>query len=248
MITIAKYRNRKQKEKEYKEKYSNIPLELESRLNYMCDLYNINESKMNEILMKRHNMLSNLQYYDLSVVVLYEEPEGTQRSRFRLINRQNFNKEALANSAFVHVYSPNAKDDHVFMRRLVDEELIALDGLINTPCIVEYNAFLKTPNSFNITDKVLAEIGIIRPVMMKPDWDNIGKKYCDMYNHNVWLDDSLVIDGTVRKYYSILPRVEIRLRYLNCVYNKVQYNTIINRKDYDNKELFYINNKGEIDI
>jgi len=134
------------------------------------------------------------------------------------------------------------------MRRLVDEELIALDGLINTPCIVEYNAFLKTPNSFNITDKVLAEIGIIRPVMMKPDWDNIGKKYCDMYNHNVWLDDSLVIDGTVRKYYSILPRVEIRLRYLNCVYNKVQYNTIINRKDYDNKELFYINNKGEIDI
>lgn len=248
MIKIAKSKNRKQKQIEYESKYANIPLDYNERLNYMCDTYNVSESKMDEILTKRNNMLYNLQYYDLNIVSLYEEPEGTQRSRFRLINRTNFNKEALSNSAFVHVYSPNAKDDFLFMRRLVGEELIALDGLINTPCIIEYNAYFKTPNAFNVTDKFLAETGIIRPVISKPDWDNIGKKYCDMYNHNVWLDDSLVIEGSVHKYYSILPRIEIKLRYLNCVYNKLQYNTIINRKDYDNSGVLFMDNKGEIQL
>lgn len=248
MIKIAKSKNRKQKQAEYESNYANIPLDYNERLNYMCDTYNVSESKMDEILTKRNNMLYNLQYYDLNIVSLYEEPEGTQRSRFRLINRTNFNKEALSNSAFVHVYSPNAKDDFLFMRRLVGEELIALDGLINTPCIIEYNAYFKTPNAFNVTDKFLAETGIIRPVISKPDWDNIGKKYCDMYNHNVWLDDSLVIEGSVHKYYSILPRIEIKLRYLNCVYNKLQYNTIINRKDYDNSGVLFMDNKGEIQL
>lgn len=214
----------------------------------MCDEYNLSDTKMNEILMKRHNMMSNLHYYDLDVVILYEEPEGTQRSRFRLINRSNFNHEALSNSAFVHVYSPHAKDDFLYMRRLVDEELLALDGYINTPCQIDYNAYFKTPSTFNVTDKFLAETGIIRPIITKPDWDNIGKKYCDMYNHNVWLDDALVNDGAVHKFYSILPRVEIKLRYLNCVYNKNQYNTIVSRKDYDNRMVLFMNNKGEIEL
>lgn len=67
-----------------------------------------------------------------------------------------------------------------------------------------------------------------------------------MYNHNVWLDDSLVKKGTVEKFYSILPRVEIKLRYLNCVYNKYQYNMITNRKDFqEGNTLSYLDNKGE---
>jgi hypothetical protein len=69
-----------------------------------------------------------------------------------------------------------------------------------------------------------------------------------MYNHNVWLDDSLVQDGSVHKYYSILPRVEIKLRYLNCIYNKVFYNKIIERKDYDNGYIRFLNSKGEFDL
>lgn len=213
----------------------------------MCDLYNISPKKMDEILFKRDNMMTNLQYYDLTIVCLYEEPEGAQRSRFRLINRGNFNKEAISNSAFVHVYSPNAKDDFVHMRRIVDEgELLELDGLINTPCIIEYNAFFRTPTQFNITDKFLAEIGLIRPHIRKPDWDNVGKKYCDMYNHNIWLDDATVNDGTVRKFHSILPRIEIKMRYLNTVYNKAQYNNTIKRKDYDGSPISFLDVKGEI--
>ena len=41
------------------------------------------------------------------------------------------------------------------------------------------------------------------------------------------------IDGAVHKYYSVLPRIEIRLKYMNMVYNKHQFNSIVNRTDYD---------------
>ena len=127
----------------------------------------------------------------------------------------------------------------IYMKRLLNEDLIQLQELIWTPCIVEYNIFQKTPSVFNTTDTFLSEIGLIRPIT-KPDWDNIGKKYSDMFNHNVWLDDTLVISGTLNKYYSILPRVEIKLRYLNTLYNKYQYNTISKRTE---QEISYF--KGE---
>ena len=91
---------------------------------------------------------------------------------------------------------------------------------------------MKTPTSYNKQDTILAEIGLIRPIF-KPDFDNIAKKYSDMFNANVWLDDTLVVDGSVHKYYSVLPRIEIRIRYLNMLYNKQQYNAITNRVDFD---------------
>ena len=111
------------------------------------------------------------------------------------------------------------------------EEFEALDQMICTPCTVDINMYFKTPSYFNKTQTILAEIGLERPIT-KPDFDNGAKKYSDMFNANVWLDDTLVIDGSVHKYYSVLPRVEIGLRYLNMLYNNHQYKSITNRVDY----------------
>jgi hypothetical protein len=84
----------------------------------------------------------------------------------------------------------------------------------------------------------LAELGIIRPIT-KPDFDNLEKKYSDMYNGNVWLDDALVIESSMAKYYSILPRVEISLRYLNMLYNRIQYDSVVKRvENADNVTYF----------
>lgn len=211
----------------------------------MVDKYNLSQSKMNEIIEKRNNAIDNIFFYTCKVVQLLEEPEGTHRPRFRMIKKNNFNRAALVDKEFVHVYTPNAQDDFNYMRKITEEkELIDIDGLINTPCIIKYDAYYKTPTYFNTTDTFLAEIGLFRPSISKPDWDNLGKKYCDMYNHNIWLDDSLVMTGTVNKYYSIKPRVEITLWYMNCVYNKNQYNSIINRKDYDGMPLYYLDKTG----
>lgn len=243
-VNTIKKKNRKIKSLEYEMKYGEIPIDFEERLSYMIDRYKLSEKKMEEILSKRQNMLDNIQFFDFKVVQLLEEPEGAERPRFTLTKR-NFATIAV-NSSFIHVYSPNARDDQKYMKRLTSEEIIPIEGLINTPCHIRYDAYLKTPCYFSITDIFLSEIGLIRPEIKKPDWDNLGKKYSDMYNYNIWLDDSQVIDGEVHKYYSILPRVEIYLKYMNVVYTKHAYKNIINRKDYDNSPVQYLNNKGVI--
>ena len=226
-----KRKTRKQKEEIYREKYGNIPIDYEERLAWMYDAFHITENKANKILDARNQMFYFM-YYKLFRIILFEEPEGTPRPRFRLINRQNFANTAINNGSFVHVYSINAHEDNVFMKRLIDEEIYELQDLIYQPCDVQYNVFFKTPSYYNTEQKILAEIGLDRPIN-KPDWDNIGKKYSDMYNGNVWVDDSCVVSGTVNKFYSILPRIEINLNFLNCLYNKHQAKSMQKRTPQD---------------
>lgn len=235
-----------QKQAEYQQKYGIIPTDYGERLNWMVDHYKLSPSKMDEILNKRQEVLRNVFFYDYNIMELLEEPMGASRPRVRVL-RNNYNTLAIQDKKMVHVYVPNACDDFHRMRRIVTtQELYQLNSLICTPCDIEYNIYLKTPSSYSITDIFLSEIGLFRPPFAKPDWDNIGKKYCDMFNYNVWLDDVLVIDGAVHKWYSILPRVEIKLRYLNCVYTKGHYNAMLQRKGFDNPDLQYLNSKGEL--
>ncbi len=240
-------KNRKQKSKEYEQKYGHIPVEYNERLSWMVDYYKLSPSKMQEILIKRQTMLENLFYYDYNVIELLEEPEGASRPKVRIL-KSNYNKLAKSDPTMVHIYVPGAGDDRNYMQRLINGNMIdMLDNLIYTPCQIEYNMYIKTPSYFNATDTFLAEIGLIR-APKKPDWDNAGKKYCDMFNYNIWTDDALVIDASVHKYYSILPRVEIKLRYLNALYNKNMYNSIIKSKEYEkiNCPLIYLDSKGEL--
>lgn len=225
-------KTRNQKHDEYVNKYSHIPVDYTERLNWLYDTLHISQKDIFNIMNKRDCMINSLFYYDTNVV-LFEVPEGSPRPRFRLINRKNLSDMALSNPNFVHVYSLSGHEDQVFMKRLLtQEDFIPLNQMICTPCIIDIFAYMKTPSIFNKEDTVLSEIGLIRPIT-KPDWDNLGKKYSDMFNMNVWLDDTLVIDGSIHKYYSVLPRIEIRLKYLNMVYNKQQYKNITGRANYN---------------
>lgn len=222
------HKSRKQKADEYEAKYSDIPVDYYKRIEYLYDKLHITESVAFDIAMKRAEMMRSLQYHDITII-LFEIPEGSPRPRFRIVNRQNLANMAIANPSFVHVYSITGAEDNRYMRRLIDSgELNQLNSLIYTPCSVDICAFMKTPSSYNRVDTILAEMGLHRPIT-KPDFDNIAKKYSDMFNKNVWLDDTLVVDGAIHKYYSILPRVEIRLKYLNMLYNSHQYRSMASR-------------------
>lgn len=237
-------KSRKQKQLDYEQKYSNIPIDYKERLEYMCKLYNISDQKMNEIILKRTEMLYQLQYNDL-FIILYQNPEGQGRPRYRIVGRTNYMIAAYENPEYIHVYSPHASEDKQYFTRLYGETLLSLEQFIQTPCIVTYNAYFQTPSYFNITDIFLAEIGLHRYII-KPDYDNIGKKYSDIYNDRVWLDDSLVVSGTVNKFYSILPRIEINLRYLNYATNKKQYDQIISRSNYRTEfPISYLDSEGK---
>lgn len=238
-------KNRKEKMLEYENKYSNIPKNDSDRLLFLLNSYNLSEAKMIDIVNKKRLMESNMRYYTFKII-LYEDPEGAKRPRFRLVNRSNLSNMAKVASDFVHVYSPNAAEDNRYMHRLIGEELTNLDWFIQTPCQMTINTYFKTPSYFNQIDTILAEIGLHRCIY-KPDWDNVGKKYSDMFNANIWLDDQFVIDGEVHKYYSILPRVEIFVNYLNCVTNKYNYDQITNRKDYNSDyPIQYIDRFGNL--
>lgn len=239
--------NRKQKAEIYQQKYGTIPVDYRDRMRYLLDLYNINEKQAQDILHKRDQILKNLEFVHLKTVCLFEEPEGAKRPRYRVTHR-NFVAAAINDPVFVHVYSPNAAEDHRYMERLTKNELSYLNssGIIFTPVVLKYDLFLKTPTSFTKDETILAEAGYIRPPIDKPDWDNGGKKYCDMYNETVFADDSQVISGTVNKYYSILPRVEINMAYLNAMYTKKQAKRVVERKNYDQSPLLYLDSKGDI--
>ena len=231
MINI---KSRKQKAKLYESKYSEIPRDYIERLSWMYDKYHITKAKAEEILRAKYNILSSLYYSDDILVVLYEEPEGSPRPRARYVNKSNLTLYAKSDPGYIQVYSLTGASDRKFMKRLIDDnDLMKLDHLICTPCDVEYNTFSKTPSSYNTINTFLSEVGIIRPVS-KPDFDNMEKKYADMYNGNVWIDDALVQDAAIHKYYSILPRVEIRLKFLNLLYTKYQYEQIIKRVEDPN--------------
>lgn len=229
-------KKRKQKAVEYELKYSAIPKDYEERLTWLADKLHLTQTKKDKIVDKFYDLKNKLAYKTI-FIVLYEEPEGSPRPRFRLVNRKNLANIALKNPTFVHVYSPSGADDNKFMKRLMSEEdFVELDSIIYTPCICTYTAYFKTPSYFNAVDTYLAEQGVHTPIS-KPDWDNIGKKYSDMSNSNLWLDDRLVIEGTVKKRYSVLPRVEIRIDYLNMLTNKYQVASI--KKSYDGNIRYY---------
>jgi len=236
VITI---KSRKQKQSIYESKYSQIPREYNQRLAWMYDNLRLTPDKENYILQARDQYIQNMSMSPEILVILYEEPEGSPRPRARFINKANLTVSAKANPGFIQVYSITGASDRRFMKQFITEnDFLQLDQLICTPCNVEFDAFFKTPNSFNNTDTFLAELGCIRPIS-KPDFDNIEKKYADMYNGNIWIDDALVVDGIIRKYYSILPRVEIHLRFLNMLYNKYQYNSMVNRIGIDSASVNY---------
>jgi Holliday junction resolvase RusA-like endonuclease len=223
-------KKRNEKELQYETKYNAIPRDYLERLNWLYDTLKITDKKADQIIAMRERMMQEL-YYTEIFIVLYEVPEGSPRPRFRLINRKNLANAALANPNFVHVYSITGAEDNKFMNRiLTEQDFTNLNSIIYTPCDVLYTTFFQTPKYYNAVETYLAEIGMDMNIY-KPDWDNIGKKYSDMSNSNIWLDDSLVIRGTVEKYYSVLPRIEIRLRYLNMLYNRHQYKSISKRYD-----------------
>lgn len=217
---------------EYEKLYGNLPSQKDELINYLSNKCNINPENIeyNKDISEFNNTLK---------IVLFEIPEGAKRPRARLINRKNITNLAISNPDFIHIYSPNAKEDRIYMERLINDDIISIKNIISTPCIVEINAYFKTPSNFNNKETILSEMGIIRPITI-PDWDNIGKKYCDMFNENIWLDDRLCVSGTVNKYYSIKPRIEILLKYSDGIYTKKQSKSICKSDKVDLDKLQFL--------
>lgn len=120
------------------------------------------------------------------------------------------------------VYVPGAAKHQKFFQMRV---LPKLNGLfINTPCKIDVDIYVKTPTSFTKTQRILAEMKILRPWVNTGDIDNYDKAVFDMMqpnkkrkNRGIMLNDSLIIESHSNKYYSIDPRYEIRLSFMDRI-------------------------------
>lgn len=120
------------------------------------------------------------------------------------------------------VYVPGASKNGSFFNKNV---LPTLKGLfITTPCKVKLDIYVATPVSFTKTQKCLAEMKVLRPWTSTGDVDNYEKAVFDMIQPNekrghigILSNDSLIINSCTDKYYSINPRYELTIDYMDNI-------------------------------
>lgn len=188
-------------EKEYNKLYGDIPKYNNERIDYLLKDTNLKRNKLK--VYDEIQRINSIKWKKKSFT-LYIIPKATPRPR------------SGKNGIF---YVKGASDNKKFFKEFIkDKEL----EIINTPCKIECVSYLPISKSMNNVNKILAELGFIRPIS-KPDWDNLAKAYCDMIQGYLLEDDALIIEGISKKYYSIKPRVEITIEWMesfDCKYNE----------------------------
>lgn len=184
-------------EKDYQERYGNIPNDSDERFIYITNGMRITP-KMNDDISYQMDNIKNIKWNNLNFVI-YLLPKATPRPRHN--GKRNI------------FYVSGAKDNKDIFKRIISD--YGDIGIITTPCKFTCISYMPIPKSMSAKERILAEKGLIRPIS-KPDWDNLGKTYSDMIQGTLLLDDSLIVEGVSKKFYSFKPRIEIHIEYMEA--------------------------------
>lgn len=204
----------------YYENYKDVPKDYVKRLKALVDSLSLKDKDMEQIKNKIH--VAQLNKWKKLDLVIFLVPKACPRPRFSKKTKRFYVFDAMDNSKLFKEFIDS-----------LNENL----GIIATSTKINIDAYMPTPNDMNRQDKVLAELKLIRPISA-PDYDNITKTYCDMIQKHLLLNDSLVIEGRTRKFYSAKPRVELGISYLekhDSKYNKRKVESWKYFKDLKNK-------------
>lgn len=189
-------------EKEYNEKYGDVPKTSVERLNYLIDNMKSKKSLKGRIISEIQRIM-NIKWEKFSYVI-YMVPKGSPRPR----------------SSKGHFYVKGAADN----KKLFEKFAMEVDvTMITTPCKMIIRSYLPIPTSMKAYEQILAELGYIRPIST-PDFDNLAKTYADMIKGTLIYDDALIVKGVSEKFYSVKPRIEIDMYYME------EYDSEYNRK------------------
>lgn len=204
---------------QYKEKYGHVPNNFYERFLYILKELKFPDKDINKI--KEGIRKLTMAKWENMNFVFYFLPKATPRARYSGRTKVFYVKNA----------SDNSRIFKEFMEAYENEA-----GVITTPTKLLVDLYLPIPASgMTKTEKMLAELKLIRPVS-KPDWDNAGKTYSDMIQKHLLLEDSLIIDGRVRKFYSFKPRIEIKLQFMTKYDSKFTKKKIEGWKFYSDLE------------
>ena len=196
----------------YKDTYGEVSNDCIERIYDFLD--NISDKQLGGV---RQDIEKNLNTKWKSIsFIFYFIPKATPRARF-----SGFGK---------HFYVSDAMNNRKLMENFVKKELDDFE-LITTACKFYCDCYFPIPKSMNKSEQLRAEMKLINN-LTKPDWDNLGKTYSDMIQNTIIMDDSLIIEGRVRKYYSSKPRVELTIEYADRYDSKYNMKNITKRKQY----------------
>lgn len=195
----------KKKIREYNEKFGHVPNNYFERFQYILKELKVSD-KILDNAKKAIRKILNMNWLRFNFI-FYFHPNATPRARYSGITKMFYVKDAKNNNDVFKEFIENTQEYH---------------KLITTPTRMNCDMFFEMPSGMSKVEKILAELKLI-PMISRPDWDNLGKTYSDMCQKHLLLDDSLVFDGRVRKYYSFKPRIEISIEFMeeyDCKYNK----------------------------
>ena len=84
------------------------------------------------------------------------------------------------------------------------------DNPLDEPLRVEVDIYRSIPKSWSNKKKEMAKNGDLFPTS-KPDTENLSKGILDGMSGLVWRDDSIIIEHEIKKFYSTVPRAEVRV-------------------------------------
>jgi len=107
-------------------------------------------------------------------------------------------------------YTPKKTRD--YEARLTQEARKAMAGrpLLTGALELTVWAYIGVPKSWSKAKKERALQGSLRPVT-RPDWDNYAK-ITDALNCVIWADDNQIVTGTVHKFYTNNPRLQVMVQ------------------------------------
>ena len=209
-----KIKTRKKRIKEYNQNYPDRSIgDSVDRLKSYFESRGLDYYKATEKANKKLQTILQNRKYEHIHITLYEYPMKTDRPR---------------STRDGHVFSPNAKENHIYLERAL-KSIIKTLKVINTPSEIIIDAYLEMPKQVPPDEIILFESKVLNPIEY-PDYDNISKCYTDMLKTTLVVDDDLFYRGVLTKYFSVTPRVEITIRYLSKHESDYVYKKIKNRK------------------
>lgn len=168
-----------------------LMLKLTDQLIEELGLTDKEEEKVDESI----NDYMNKDSYQSINLIYYGEPKAQARARL--------------SSNFSHFYDPD-KSFKQFVNEQIRNQLGSDFKPISKEIYFTARYYKTTPKKYGRTDRVLAELGVLRPIV-KPDIDNYEKLFYDALHGLLYTDDSVVIRGDHQKFYSCKPRVEVEI-------------------------------------
>jgi Holliday junction resolvase RusA-like endonuclease len=187
----------RREDKLYQEAFGNIPNDQLGRIAYILG-NRIDNEKFNDGVTTAAKKIKGIKWSKLSFTM------------WKIV-RPSARPRVSRNMGYIHMYVPHAKEEGDWFSEFAKENNLPI---IETPCILHMKIYEKTPSSFSIKNKVLAELGFIRPWKRTGDFDNYAKGISDAIQHGMLKDDCLVIESSQKLYYSIKPHAQIDISFM----------------------------------